>query len=446
MELKQIPSTEESLPRGSQEPAIKWPTRFGFIVLVTFFTSFGFWATFTPLESAAIASGRITVESNRKTIQHLEGGIVKKLYVREGTEVEVGDLLVKIDDTRIQATVDLLQGQIRSLTASKARLIAERDHKKQIDFPKTLLKKQKEPKVKTVLENQEAIFTANKKYAQDNLDILKNRITQLEKEIESIDAQVESAETQLKLIEEEIESVAYLEARKLIAKPRLLALKREAARLKGNKGEHLGMIAQTKQRISETQKQIVGIKSRQQKETLEELSNTEFQLAELLEREKATSDILKHTEIRAPQAGTIVGLIAHTVGGIIAPGAPIMDIVPSQDTLVVEASIDPLDIDVVRQGLSADIQLSAYKQRHTPKLKGIVKHISADSFQNSTNGATYYRVRIAIEPDELKKLGHKIKLYPGMPVQVMIITDKRTPLDYFITPIKESFSMAFREQ
>lgn len=249
----------------------------------------------------------------------------------------------------------------------------------------------------------------------------------------------------MKLIDEEIEAVAYLEARKLIDRPRLLALKREAARLNGNRGEHLGLIAKAHQSIGETKSQIYTLMETRRKELLEELRLTQQKLADVVEKSKAAEDVLHRTLIVAPQAGTVIGLKKHTIGGVITPGQEVLDIIPSGDQLIIEAEINPVDINIVRPGLKAKVHLTAYKQRNTPTLDGTVTNISADIFKDEATQRQFYKARITLDKDQLARLPH-IQLYPGMPVQVLIITEKRTAFDYLITPLEESFRKAFREE
>lgn len=426
-------------------PSIRDPLRFGLLVLLIFVGGFLLWSLLAPLESAAIASGRITVDTNRKTIQHLEGGIVEKIYIHDGSEVKKGQLLIQLENTQAKASLDLIQGQVNESLGREARLITQRDKLPTIIFQTALMKQKNNPKVQQIIKNQKALFLADQRSFSGQMEILKQRIAQLDNEIDSLNAQVTSETKQLKLIEEEIEAVAFLEKKKLIERPRLLALQREAARLIGNRGEHIGLIAKTNQKIGETKTQMFTLGDKRQKELLQELRDTQQRLAGLLEKEKSAEDVLNRTSIVAPQDGTVVGLQEHTIGGVLKPGATVMNIIPSGDKLVVEAQINPLDIDIVHKGMLAKVQLSAFKQRSTPTLDGTVERVSADSFQDPKTGETYYTARIRIAPNQLKQLKN-VKLYPGMPAQVMIITDKRTPFAYFVSPIKDSFHRAFREQ
>ncbi len=438
-------SSVDNIIEVNPEPPIKRATLFGLMVLLVFVGGFLFWALLAPLESAAIADGKIIVDTSRKTIEHLEGGIIERLYIQEGSRVKQGDLLIELDDTQALARLSLLRGQINHFYGFASRLLAERDNKQSVEFPKRLTSQADKPQVEQIIQSQRAIFTANQATFNGQIKILQQRIQQLQKEIESLQAQVNADTRQLELIDEEIKAVAYLEQRKLIERPRLLALQREAARLQGERGENIGLIAKAEQRIGETQSQIIATKDNRQKEVLQELRETRQQLADLLEEERAAEDVLKRTAIRAPQDGTVVGLKKHTVGGVLSASEEVMEIVPSKDELIIEARLNPLDIDVVYPGLVAKVKLTAFKQRSTPSLDGKVDTISADILQDEHTGETYYAARVKIDSSQLEKIKH-VKLYPGMPAQVMIITDKRTPMRYFVTPIQDSFSRAFREQ
>lgn len=437
--------SDEQIVPIEAKPPIADTVKFGLIVICLFFGGFMFWSVMAPIESAAIAPGKVTVDSNRKTIQHLEGGIVKELHVRDGAVVKKGDLLIRLEDTQAKASFELLRGQSIELLAAEARLKAERDNATTLTFPEILLKNKDKPEVQAIMKSQKAIFETNKRTLAGHLNILGQRKSQLEKEIESLDAQVNSETKQLKLIEEEIKAVAYLEKRKLIEKPRLLALQREAARLLGDRGEHIGLIAKAQQKIGETSMQLLTTKDKYQKDILDQLRDTQQRLADILQRTKAAQDVLTRIEIKAPQSGKVVGLTAHTIGGVISPGEDVLHIIPSDDKLIVEARVSPLDIDVVHEGLLAKVQFTAFKQRSTPVVDGLVHHISADSFEDPNTKESYYKARIGISKEQMARL-KGVKLYPGMPAQVMIIIDKQSPFSYFVTPIKDSFSRAFREQ
>lgn len=434
-----------TLVEHTSRPPIHHASRFGLIIVLIFFGVFGVWSFFAPIESAALAPGKIVSATNRKTIQHLEGGIIRKLYVKEGSVVKAGDPLVKLEDVQARTKYDLLHSQVIEYTATVARLVAQRDDKDVIVFPDMLLKQASNPDVKNMMQVQETIFQNNKKSYEDNLKILQQRISQLQNQIEGLKVQVVSNDEQLKFIEKELDALKELDKKRYADRPKMWSLEREASKIQGNRGELIASISQTEQKIGETQQQIIAYKNTTQKETLDDLTTVQRRLADALEYEKSTEDVLHRTVIVAPQNGVIVNMQEHTVSGVIAPGKDIMDIVPTDDMLVVEARISPMDIDIVHPGLVAKVKLLAFKQRSMPAVDGVVSEVSADSFFDSQTNSSYYRARINISAAQLKKL-ENVKLYPGMPVDVMIIVDKRTAWQYFITPIKDSYHKAFREQ
>lgn len=426
-----------------EAPKVANLIRIGVIMLVVFVGGFLLWATLANIESAAVAPGIIVVESNRKSIQHLEGGIVENIKVREGDRVRVGDVLVTLDRTRALANLALIQGQTNMLLAKEAALKAFRDHHDAITFPKRLTQSS-DPVLKEITDEANKLFQARKETLDNGLRILKNRIQQLRDEIESLRAKVTANDTQLTLINEELTAWNALAEKSYIDRPKVLSLKREAARLQGEKEENLALISRAEQKMSETELQIENLGDSTLQDILKELEETQFNLSANLEKETAAKDILDRTIIKAPINGTVLNLKAHTIGGTIGPREVIMDIVPQQERLIVEARVNPNDIDVVHPGLLTKVRLTAYKQRTTPVLEGVVDKIAPDLLYDERSNTSYYNARIIVDESELRQLKH-ITLYPGMPVQVFIITDERTPLNYFLKPIFESFTRAFRE-
>lgn len=427
-------------------PSIKKFLSFGITVIIIFFGGFLIWAFFAPLESAAIAPGKITVAGKRRTIQHLEGGIVEKIFVKDGTKVKKGQPLITLDNIEANAIYQLRRNEVFELSAIESRLIAEFKNTENIKFKPILIEHQENKKVKEIIVSQNSIFLENQKAFSENLKILNQRIQQLQQQIHGYESSEKAIDKQLKLIQEEIKSVAYLEAKKLIERYRLLALQREDAGLTGKKGELIAGIAALNEKIGETKLQISKIKTSHRREILMELRQTQQKLAEALQKEKAAEARLNRTTIRSPIEGTVVGMKVHTVGGVIRPGESVMDIVPSHEELIVEAEINPLDIDIVHRGLTAKVQLVSYSLRNTPMLIGKVSHVSADAFTDQKTSKSYYLAQVIIDQKELKKLKSGQTLYPGMPAQVMIVTAKQTPFQYFISPIRNSFNRAFREQ
>jgi len=441
--MEQI-NEQQTLPEIPERPPVGRPLLAAAIIILIFFGGFGTWAALAPLDSAALAPGRVTVDSNRKTIQHLEGGIVKNLLVKEGDAVAGGQILIQLDDTQSRARLDLLRSRYDKLMATEARLEAEQALVPGIRFPESLTARRDQPQVAKILNAEKALFESRRRSTEGRIRIFHKRIAQLNKEISGLQAQVAAEEEQFVLIADERASFEVLFQKGYVGKARLLALKREEAKLKGDRGEHLSLITKARQRIGETELEIIDLKKNMLNQAVSGLRDTQAELVEVSERLKAAEDILVRTDIRAPQAGVVMGLNVHTEGGVIAPGQRLLDIVPEDDTLVIEAQVTPNDIDVVYAGLPAQVRLTAFKQRNTPMLDGKLTRVSADSFTDERSGASYFLARVAIDAAELKKLDGR-ELYPGMGAEVMIKTGKRTTMDYILAPLTDSLRQAFRE-
>lgn len=426
-------------------PDINKEVLFGGLAILIFVLIFGLWAGFAKLEAAVAAPGKVIIATDHKTIEHLEGGIVKQLFVHEGSVVKKGDLLIELDNTQAKAKYDGLKNQVNNLYANEARLMALLTDAKTVDFPEILLKQKDDPSVKTILQTQESFFDSEKKTLLGQLKILDERIAQLQKQIESYRAQVTADAEQMKFLRLELDAFELLDKKRIIEKPKLWASQREYARLKGNQGELLGSIAEAEKKIGETRQQALSAADSSKKDSYEKLTETQEKLVTTTDELKTAEDILKRLNVVAPMAGTVVGLQEHTIGGVISPGKPLLDIVPFEEEIVIEANISPTDIASVHPGLLTKVQLTAYKQRSTPWVTGKVIAVSADAFVEPQTKKSYYTARVKISPEELKQLSN-VTLYPGMPVEVMIVVDNRTPLQYFFSPVKDSFNHAFREK
>lgn len=433
---------DEALPENIARTPIMWGAFFVFLI----FGIFMFWASLAPIDSAAIAKGEVTLDFNKKTIDHLEGGIVEKILVREGQIVEKGDPLIVLDDTAVKARRDLYYGQYIAARATEARLIAERDNLARVSFPEELLAKAKEDaKVASNIDAQRRLFKSRKESLQGKVEVLQQQIKQNQEEINGLRKQISSANQQLRLLGNEISDVQYLLRSGNAPKTRLLALQRRKAEIEGQRGERQALIARAEQRINEAKIEMYNLKTSFLNEVVQELKDTQVQISDLEEQLRAAEDVMRRVVIRAPITGQVTGLTVFTVGGVIAPGEPIMDIVPKDDKLVVEARIKPEDIDVVQVGLRARVRLLAYKVRSVPPVEGEVVTVSADRFQNEQTGEAYFLARIEIDDAQLDKL-EGVELSPGMPAEVLVVTGARSLMAYLFSPITDSFNRAFREE
>jgi HlyD family type I secretion membrane fusion protein len=431
----------------SPESMAKKAIRVGMWSFVIIFGVFGLWSVTAPIDSAAVATGSVILDSNKKTVQHLEGGIIDKIFVREGQFVKKGEPLVRLDETTAKARYDLLKSQYIAAKATEARLLAERDGLDEIPFDQELLALEKKNAiVDDNLDSQRRLFKSRRKNLEGQTSVLRQKIEQHREEIKGLESQIESAEQQLALLADEIQGVRKLYNNgQLVSKQRLRALERQEAAIRGELGNYKAMISRAEQSIGEAEIQILNLKNEFSNEVVQELKETQVSLSDLEERIRASADTVNRIMITAPLDGTVTDLQVHTVGGVISPGDKIMDIVPQDDKLIVEAKVQPQDIDVVHSGLRATVRLSAYRVRMVPPVDGMVKTVSADKFVDDRSGESYYLARIEIDNEQLAGL-EDVNLYPGMPTEVLIVTGARTLANYLMAPITDSFNRALREQ
>ena len=418
---------------------------FGVVLIALFFGGFGAWAVFAPLESAALASGVLSVSGKRKTIQHLEGGIVSEILVREGDTVSVADTLIVLDDTRARASLTVLEVQFRSAAALKARLEAERDGRPHVTYPEWLLTAVEEKKAdRGLLATQDRIFRARAQSLENRAAIHRQRIAQLREEVVGLRQEIEAQDLQLALLEEEAASIRSLVEKGLEGKSRLLALERRKAEVVGRRAQNRARIARVEQRMGETRLSIVELSNARLNEVVAEIREVEARMSDLRERTSTARDVYARTRVTTPVAGTVVSLRVFTLGGVVGRGQPLMDIVPTGDELLVEAQINPTDIDTVYPDLQAQVRLTAFSHLTTPILTGTVLRVSADRLIDSRTGRPYYSAEVALDPGQPELA--ELNLQPGMPAEVMIVTGKRTALDYLLKPIVASFGRALREE
>ena len=417
---------------------------FGIVVIALFFGAFGAWAVFAPLESAAIAPGVLGVSGKRKTVQHLEGGIVADILVEEGDTVAAGQTLIVLDDTRARSSFSLFQGQYRSAAALKARLEAERDGLPEVRYPEWLRRAVTEDDADDFPSTQDRIFRARARSLGNRTAIYDQRIAQLHEEATGLKEEIKAQDRQISLLEEEIGSIRELVKKGFEGKQRLLALDRRKAEIEGRRAQNRARIARVEQRVGETRLTIVELGNAHLSEVVAELREVEGRMSDLRERMSAARNVFARTRVTAPVAGSVVNLRVFTRGGVVSEGEPLMDIVPAGSDLVVETRIDPTDIDTVYLDLPAQVRLTAFSHLTTPMLSGTVRKVSADRLTDERTGAPYYEAQVELDPGQPELAD--LNLQPGMPADVMIITGKRTALDYLLKPIVASFGRALREE
>jgi HlyD family secretion protein len=432
-------------PAAPPRPPTRFPVWFGVIALTLFIGGFGAWSTLAPLSEAAAGPGVIKAEGNRRTIQHLEGGIVREILVRDGDRVRAGDVLMRLDDVQSGAQLQALDAQRLFLIAQDARLAAELAGAPAITWPEEILSRQLDPRVADAVAGQTALFIARRTAFESNQQVLAARVDQLRASTESARSQLVSQERQMALIREEMRGVAELLRLGLERRPRLLALQRAEASLVGNRDDIIGQIQRNEASIAETEAQMRAQEDMRRSDYSKEQREVRDRLAEVEERFFQARDVASRRDIVSPVNGAVLNLRFFTIGGVVRPGDPVLDIVPSEDRMIAEVQVSPTDIDVVHPGLLAEVRLPAFKQRLVPFLHGKVTFVSADSVFDERTRMSYYRANVAIDDDQLARL-KGVELTPGMPVEVMILIGERTFWQYITQPLRDSFARAFREQ
>jgi HlyD family secretion protein len=419
--------------------------RTGLRILVVATILGGGWFVLIPLAGAVVVPGNLVVQSNVKAIQHPTGGVVAEIKVQDGSRVNAGELLVRLDATQAQASLQMVSKQLDETRAKIARLSAERDGLARFETPAELAARASEDTVRSLLASEASLFNARSSARESQKDLLQSRIAQLTEEISGFEAQSASKTKQLELITGELAGVQELYDKRLVPLARLTALQREAARIDGERGQLASSIAETKSKIGEAKLQIVRLDQDFRTDVVKELGEAQGKEAELVERSVAARDLLERIEIRAPASGAIHQLAIHTIGGVIRAGDTIMLIVPDTDDLQIEARLQPNDIDQVHTGQTAFVRFTAFNQRTTPQLTGTVSYVSADTSHDQQTNASFFTVRVVLGDDERRRLAGQ-QLVPGMPAEVFMQTGSRTMMSYLFKPIVDQMRRAFVEQ
>ncbi len=414
----------------------------GYLIVFLMFGVFGAWATFAPLDSAALAPGVVTVKSYRKTVQHLEGGIVKELLARDGDKVKAGDPLIVLDDSQVRAEYGMTRSQLVAAQAMEARLVAERDGLETVDYSRMIETDSARAREAQLGETQ--VFNARRGSRLGEVAVLQKRVGQLNEQISGLNSMIATKRNLAGSYQEEIGELSDLLAEGFVDKQRLLDQQRKLDMLRAEIADHQSEITKTRLQISETELQIVQLNKDFSSEVVAAFAEVQTKVFDLRERMAALEDRLSRIVIRAPEDGMIIGMTVHTVGGVISPGTPLLDIVPAMSDLIVEAQVSPIDIDRVRVGKPADIRFSAFNSSTTPVIKGEVAHVSADRLVNEDTGMPYYLARVVLTEEGSQALG-SLQLQPGMPAEVLITTGARTMLQYLLQPVTDAFARSLIE-
>ena len=440
---------EKRKARARHHP--NYPTKYGrtatagWLVILTTFGGLAAWSTFAPLSTAAIASGTVVVDSFRKSVQHLQGGIIQDILVRDGQHVEIGDVLLRLDPTQTRSLVQMLQAQVDLSRAEEARLLTERDGSTTIRFPAELLERaQKARDLSETLRGQQRIFDTRRESLTGEISILRNRIAQSLEQIAGMVIQEKAKLRQSALLDQELAGLRELADRGNAPANKVLQYRREAEVLIAERGDILARIAGVRQSIGEAELQITQARKTFLEQVETDLRTTQAKLFESAERLHASMAELSRMEVRAPEAGVVVDMAVHTVDGVIAPGGRILDIVPQNDQLVVDAQIRPADIDGLYVGMPAEIRFPAFNQRTTPMIHGQLESVSADRLVVPKTNMPYFSVGVLVDEKSKDSIAG-LNIIPGMPAEVVIKKGERTLLSYLIQPMTDTIVRAMRE-
>lgn len=417
--------------------------RLGLTIVFVTFGIFGTWAAFAPLSNAVHGSGVVTVQNYRKTVQHLEGGIVKELHARDGDLVKKGDPLIVLDESQLSAEYESTRNQLIVARYKEARLRAERDGLDAI--PAVEMEGTDSARAGEALNGELQVFTARHNSLQGEISVNRERIEQMKQQIAGLNEMIRTKRGLEKSYSGEIKQLRELLAEGFVDNQRLLEQERRLDMLKTEVADHESTISKTKLQIGETELQIVQLKKKFDSDVANELSDVQAKVFDLQEKEAALRDRLSRVVIRAPESGMVLDMKVHTIGGVVSAATPLLDIVPEASELVVEAKVDPKDIDRLKLGKTADIRFSAFSAATTPVIEGNLVRISADRLTDEHSGDPYYLVRVKVSEDGMKKLGNR-KLQPGMPAEVLINAGERTMLEYLLKPASNMFAQSLIEE
>ncbi len=435
---------EPALILDAPRPRTGVPVLIGWLIMLVFCVGLGGWAALTPLAEAAIAPGMLKVEGTRRTIQHFEGGLVREILVRDGDHVRAGQVLMRLDQPQAAQQTETLRSQRWALLAQDARLAAEAEGATTVRFPPELTGANA-ARAQDAVAGQRALFEARRIALETQMTVLGARVEQFEATIRSATAQREAQNRMLVLLKAEEQNTEMLLRQGLARLPQLLALQRQVASVEGNIADIGSQMERSRAQISEAEREMQRLRDQRLQEISAELREVRVRLAEAEERLRAAEDVSTRMEITAPEDGTVLNSRFFTLGAVVRPGDPVMDLVPRGDRLIAEVNVQPNDIETIHPGLVAEVRLPAFKQRTVPFLHGHVTYVASDVTNDERRGLSFYRVYIEIDESQLTALDG-VQLRPGMMVEAMIQTGSRSFGRYLLQPVFDSFHRAFREQ
>lgn len=420
--------------------------RFGLFCVLVLAGGLGGWGATAKLKGAVISSGHLRVESQRQVVQHLDGGVVGDILVREGDLVDAGEILIQLDGTAMRSELAVLESQLYEVMARRGRLEAEQLGRPAISFdPALAAAAAASPEVKSLIDGQQSLFEARESTMAREIEVMEERQAQISEQIAGSESQIASLGRQSELIEEELVGQRKLLKQGLAQSSRVLALEREAARLEGERGQMVARTAQLKGQISEIEIERLRMVATRREEAISNLRDLGYRELELKEQRIALNEKLSRLDIRAPLAGVVLDMTVHALKSVVRPAEPVLYIVPTDSDLVVDAQVEPIHIDTVHSGQEAVLRFSSFNARTTPELFGKVSKVSPDAFFDEATKRSFYRAEVLLDEGELAKLEGQ-ELVAGMPVEVFIQTGERTPINYLVKPITDYFNRAMREQ
>ncbi len=421
----------------------KHPAAIGYAIITFTFVVLGGWSAIAKLDSAVTAPGFIAEENSRKSIQHLEGGIIKEILVREGQHVAAGQVLFRMDPTQAQASLDLQEIQVDALLAQEARLVAERDRATAIVWPEEIKARSDQPTVKQAIADQTKQFVDRQASLHGQINVLQSKIEQYKTEIEGLRLERDATKRQLEYIVQELTDLQYLLSENLVQKSRVLALEREKSRLEGVIGRSMTDEAKAENGIGETKLQIGQVQNKFDEELAGSILEVRQKINDAREKIRVARDVVHRIDVTAPVSGTVQNLKVFTIGGVIKPGEVLLEVVPDQDALIVQAHVSPHDMDRMSPGMQAQVRFTSFKSNILPVILGRVESVSRDRLFDETTRQPYFLAQVVVDdiPTELRD-----RLVAGMPADLVFPTGERTVLNYLVRPMQDRMNSAFRER
>jgi HlyD family type I secretion membrane fusion protein len=421
----------------------KYPAALGYALIFLTFGVLGTWSAFAKLDSAVVAPGQVTEENSRKSVQHLEGGIIKQILVHEGQRVGAGQILFELDPTQAQASLDLLEDQLDALLAQEARLIAERDQTATITWPAELTSRGDRTTVKQAISDQTKQFTDRQASLHSQIGVLQSKIDQLKNEIKGLQTEHDSTEKQLSYIVQELKDLDYLLGQNLVQKSRVYALDREQSRLQGLIGQSEADQAKAETAIGEAKLEIQQVSNKFNEEVAGSILDARQKINDVRQKIRVARDVSRRLQITAPVSGTVQGLEVFTVGGVIKPGEVLLQIIPENDSLIVQAHVSPEDISRMWSGMQAEVRFTSFKASTLPIIMGRVESVSRDRMVDEATRRPYFLAQVVVH-DIPKDIGDR--LVAGMPAELLFPTGERTVLNYLVRPLQDRMHGAMRER